>query len=583
MSFEESRQFTNQMAYQSMFSPPGFSFESPFAYQPSNGMDAQASTFPTSMNMPMQMPMPMAMDVDAEMDLGMKPTGNTGQGQGLAPNMSMRQPNNIAAMWASLSQESEQGKKEGMLYVTRFTSDKDKTDNTSDMFAAPPAQLSTGDRFSQLLERKLGMDTPNPSSTFPLYDSTPSNPQMPRQVDPMPTTFPSFPMGLDPNSFSWDKLAVETNLQDFNQVQIQPDLVAPIPAPYLQYNPNSMMANYDGTASQDFMRTPTPYPNSNGNHLGISPVQQQYLSAAPGPYMPYPEGFSSQPMAGAAFPVQSPMSTSNRSSPSSNSHQLITPQTASHPMISDGSWSSSFAPQGHFNPADTQSRLHPGSIPPPSFGRAHTTVPRAANDSIYHTQQSYQQGRQMPGPSASAPPASGSERTRLAAMGASLPQPPRAIAIKPSPSRPTLAVGPNGMWSRDMTASSSSQSINSAQSQSSQQYGMPVQRAPMRISPMDQSHMANPQPMPLPLSLPPAPSVTKRSRSGSSSSQSHRSSSHHSPNQLDNASGSKRPKMSMSVPHPMPLSSSDEHDQDHDDGERKVIIACHTCRARKLK
>lgn len=32
MSYESIPQFTNQLAYQSVFAPPGFSFESPFAY-----------------------------------------------------------------------------------------------------------------------------------------------------------------------------------------------------------------------------------------------------------------------------------------------------------------------------------------------------------------------------------------------------------------------------------------------------------------------------------------------------------------------------------------------------------------------
>ena len=73
MSFDDPRQFTNQMAYQSFFSPPGFSFESPFAYPSNMDISTQGSgkgnaqAGPSSMPMmPMSMPMPNStpMDVD---------------------------------------------------------------------------------------------------------------------------------------------------------------------------------------------------------------------------------------------------------------------------------------------------------------------------------------------------------------------------------------------------------------------------------------------------------------------------------------------------------------------------------------
>jgi hypothetical protein len=453
------------------------------------------------------------------------------------------------------------------------------------MFSAPPVQLSTGDRFSQLLERKLGMGPQTPVSAFPPYEITSSQTQQSNQLNSMPINYPQFPPMPSQDNFSWDRLAVETNLQDYNQVQIQPDLVAPIPAAYLQYNPSPMMANYEASTSQGYMRSSASFPSGNGTHQGFSPMQNQpqpFMASLPNPYVSYKDGFSAPTMTNPAFPIQaSPMSTSNRSSPSSQSNQLATPQTSSHTMMSDSSWSSSFVSQGHLAPPDAQARVHMGSVPPPTFNRGPT-----ADHMQMHP--SYNQVRQMPEASSSAPPMGASERTRLTAMGATLAAAPRPKGIKQSQSHPALAVGPNGMWSRDMVASSSSQSIASS-NHPSQSIASSNHPYPMSSQGQGgQSHLVHPLPLPLPASLPPAPIIAKRSRSQSSSphSQSH-GSSHLSPDHNDTNATSvsvskhtpKRPKMSIPHPMPMPTSSTEENE----DGERKVIIACHTCRARKLK
>jgi hypothetical protein len=252
-------------------------------------------------------------------------------------------------------------------------------------------------------------------------------------------------------------------------------------------------------------------------------------------------------------------------------------------MMSDSSWSSSFVSQGHLAPPDAQARVHLGSVPPPTFNRG----PIADHMQMHP---SYNQVRQMPEASSSAPPMGASERTRLTAMGATLAAAPRPKGIKQSQSHPALAVGPNGMWSRDMVASSSSQSIASSNhlSQSIASSNHPYPMSSQGQS--GQSHLVHPLPLPLPASLPPAPTIAKRSRSQSSSphSQSH-GSSHLSPDHNDTNATSvsvskhtpKRPK--MSIPHPMPMPTSSTSTEENEDGERKVIIACHTCRARKLK
>ena len=80
MSFDDPRQFTNQMAYQSFFSPPGFSFESPFAYPSNMDINTQGSgngnaqAGPSSLPM---MPMSMSMSTTTPMDVDQ---GSAGRG-----------------------------------------------------------------------------------------------------------------------------------------------------------------------------------------------------------------------------------------------------------------------------------------------------------------------------------------------------------------------------------------------------------------------------------------------------------------------------------------------------------------------
>jgi hypothetical protein len=111
MSFDDPRQFTNQMAYQSYFSPPGFSFESPFAYPNMNmnmsingngsgngNENAQAgpSSMPMGMSMPHSMPMSMPMPTNVDTGRsqgGMDFMGNGSNGSGMSQGNSMNGAN----------------------------------------------------------------------------------------------------------------------------------------------------------------------------------------------------------------------------------------------------------------------------------------------------------------------------------------------------------------------------------------------------------------------------------------------------------------------------------------------------------
>jgi hypothetical protein len=88
------------------------------------------------------------------------------------------------------------------------------------------------------------------------YNAFPNRPYQPPSTD-------SF------QNQNWDRLAVEANLQDYRQVHIAPDLVAPaLPAEFFPYN--SQAHQYDTknqtqpqTQAQEF-RAGTPFSARNG-------------------------------------------------------------------------------------------------------------------------------------------------------------------------------------------------------------------------------------------------------------------------------------------------------------------------------
>lgn len=158
VSYESVPQFTNQLAYQSVFAPPGFSFESPFAYpmvsqptQPTpsgsgNGMGGQkqhqlqqqqqiapGSTGSMSMSRP-QNGMGMVMDpMNPGSGSSSAPPGHTsrhglsqeqGQGSGLRDDSQMGSHGGMVGMgdlWKSVWTASESSDKlvsPGLQYVS---------------------------------------------------------------------------------------------------------------------------------------------------------------------------------------------------------------------------------------------------------------------------------------------------------------------------------------------------------------------------------------------------------------------------------------------------------------------------------
>jgi hypothetical protein len=421
------------------------------------------------------------------------------------------------------------------------------------MFPGPSVNLPTGDRFSQLLERKLGMDMQSTSS-YPSLDTS----QQPNMAfNAFQPNRPYQPPSTDSfQNQTWDRLAVEANLQDYRQVHIAPDLVAPaLPAGFFPYNSQTMpydtnTKNQPQPQAQDYM-TGAPFPAGNG----VSP-QQRYL-----PYMPYQGGFDN-PLTTSTFPQASPLPTSTRSSPSTHSHQLITP---THPIVPDMSWSTQYM---NVQP-QIQGVQYSNSVPPPSTRPQ--AIPSPAGQSIYTGYQPRPQSSGRAHDSTnSAPQASPSERSRLAGMSGSM----GAMPIAHSQSLPgpgSEAVNMNGVWSREMHPSSS---YSSGAGSTTQVLPAQISRSPsqMKRSPIDG----------LPTSLPSAPVLSKRSRSPHHNSQGSSSSNGRSPASSSTATDIKPKRPKLSIPHPMPLDQH-EHEDEHDEDEKKVVIACHTCRARKLK
>jgi hypothetical protein len=405
------------------------------------------------------------------------------------------------------------------------------------MFPTNNVNLSTGDRFSQLLERKLGLDTQPPAFPFDISQQQFTLPPS-SQSDTRPT-YSSLPTNSNGRnqSQSWDRMAVEANLQDYSQVQIQPDLVAPvIPAAYFPYSQQSQPSiNQSQPQAQEYGRTATPFPGE-----GVSP-QQRYMSYGPGSFQMGYEGS----MPTGTFPQASPISTSNRSSPTGVSNQIAGSQ-----IMAEMPWSTSFMPNAVIQQSNASQAFPNQALPSPSSTRPQEIPVPASGQSIYTGYQQVDQGHHR---SSGPMQAGSSERSRMANMNGPMP-------LAHSQSLPSARVGVNGIWSSEMIDSNSSHSLG-ASSRSSGNQSLPNRTTP-----------------PMPTNLPPAPIISKRSRSPHSQHSS--SSMEYSPrtqNSSSSITNTKRPKLSVS--HPVP----NDHDHDGQEEEKKVVIACHTCRARKLK
>ncbi|RXK37292.1 hypothetical protein M231_05434 [Tremella mesenterica] len=120
-----------------------------------------------------------------------------------------------------------------------------------DEFVHPMVNLATGDRFTQLLEAKLNLDqaqTSSSSSSYNLLDNphTLSQTQSALQSQTQLQNLTSTPM---------QDLALEAALQDFSQVHIPPDLVAPaLPEDVWKWDP--IQGVYSTVGFSNFYHTP---------------------------------------------------------------------------------------------------------------------------------------------------------------------------------------------------------------------------------------------------------------------------------------------------------------------------------------
>lgn len=382
-------------------------------------------------------------------------------------------------------------------------------------------------------------------------------------------SYPSFASAA-PSGQSWDQMAIESNLQDYNQVQIQPDLVAPIPpASYFH------MGGVSGTDYVGGLSIPV----ASGSR---GPLSQQALYASHTSAESYTNPMSAPPLPTVQA---SPHSMSARSSPSNHASQLGTPHIMqqSIPTSGDLRWTSTTP----FTPLPPPSTSLPSSsaISLPRHAQSQPLLrhPSADTTAYLPFQRIRHDAQSIPPPLS---PANLGTATTV-------PVPPMGLPSSHSQSYP----GDNGAWARDMvTASPSSQSQSSMPISASLQH-FPTYSQPLSRSTSQQAWASAPPPASehyplsnhplaradgIPSSFPPAPQLSKRSRSP----QSQNTSPSRAPlfDSKDGVEG-KRPKLSV----PMNISSSSHMiragSQSHsdEDGEKKIIIACHTCRARKLK
>ena len=484
------------------------------------------------------------------------------------------------------------------------------------------------------------------SMPYTSYMPSPLPGQHPSQSQLQPT-YQSLNTGSGPGGGqqqSWDRLAIESNLQDYNQVRISPDLVAPIPpASYFRMGNDRLGGSHDyldgmsmpvtsGSRHQQHQQQPQP------QHQQMQQQQQQQQQhQGQSPYGEYPTstGFMSAP----PFPVQAQMSphshsmsTSNRSSPSNLGTQPATPQVTTQPapVPNDMIWQSPFTPaQRTLTPAvplprhaQSQPLLrHPSGDPNTPYSSSSSSsfqnIPmQTSNINLTASPSSISQlGTPAPIPGPAAPMMMGHPQSQsypganrwpgdMMQHSQSVPGPSSSSSHPGNVGRPVMHSAPIPSFSQPLSRSSSSQNQNQNQNPWTAEHSQVHQ--PLRL---DQ----------IPTSFPPAPTLSKRSRSPYSQNsspqephtQSHSHSQPHSHPSMEIGAGSgtagnvngkgntgpKRPKlsvsMSMSVPNPSPAPttlapvpvpappSSQGHSED--DGDKKPIIACHTCRARKLK
>ena len=504
---------------------------------------------------------------------------------------------------------------------------------SSNLFSSPAIRLNTGERFSQLLDQKLGMDPRTSSTSFqqapPMGTRTSAPPHQTSHLIPQSLPYSSYmpspvhgqqqqPQSVYSSSAqqSWDRLAIESNLQDYNQVQISPDLVAPIPPPsYFGFGNDRMGGSTEylgGMSSMSVASGSRPPQQHQQQHQQQQQQQLPQHQSIPSPFTDYQTStgyMSAPPFHGQQMsPHSHSHSMSSRSSPSNlATTQPGTPQVPIQPIpvSTDMIWQSPFTPVQRTStpviplPRHAQSQpllRHPSSdtntpyTPFPNMtiqgnvltaspaGLGHLDIPSATPMMSHPQSQSYPGPNRWPGEMIHSSSAPGNNQNQ------NLGRPINHSAPIPSFSQPLVRSAsqtqPTSQWTPER----------------------PLGQGPFRI---DQ----------IPTAFPPAPTLSKRSRSPHSQNSSppnpnpnqHSHSHSHSHSSIEVSSapglasgskaGSKRPKLSVSMSmtvdnphtssthpsaHPHPTApSSQGHSED--DNDKKPIIACHTCRARKLK
>ncbi|ORY32000.1 hypothetical protein BCR39DRAFT_525132 [Naematelia encephala] len=414
--------FTNQLAYQGMFTPEGWSFENPFEPQ---------------------------------------------------------QPEASGSRTFSVQQGVERaGERE----------EKRSSQSIYDTFVNPPIHLATGDRFLQLLEQKMNLQQ-QPQSSQPALDNDLLN--LPLQS--------SMSMNNPLNQQQYDSLAVEMALHDLTQVEIPPDLVAPLP-------PNMFSGWGNWGAGSEVLQT------------GIVPQG----STMENTQVPWSIGVS------GAIPAVLPSAPMSSVQPAYNS---TTQSLTDLPHNPSSSWASIPPPLPripHASSSHSAPLSLPSFLPPAPVSSASTTsLPPVLKIRVLDTQS----------PTASPSPGP-SHKTRVAALGSR----------------------PNGNWAHEML---SSQSSSSSPDLWGRPTASPITRPQRSSQKPPKSTSANSRQI---LNLP-APIA-----SGSKCSASPEASAGDRPfpfkSQAEDVKKETQPTAASS---------------DGDGEEKKIIIACHMCRSRKLK
>ena len=407
-------------------------------------------------------------------------------------------------------------------------------------FVYPATTLQTGDRFSQLLEAKLGLNSA--ASAGESHYSSPLRATFNSPSVHQPAQSSSFPANISqaniqsvgiPGPAYHNTLAIETALHDYQQVTISPDDVAPVvPSRYFgwdsrsqpeyQHTPQSFSPTYEAQTmqpAQHYDASQNGHPSSAANNrMPSAPAGSIASGSVPGtPQL--------SPLAALATPI--PAATESPTSRIAMLHNTFE-QTVKPPPYWYTGGSSSVGP-----------RTAPAPAIPASSQQLHARPPISVQRTT--------------------PPLAGS-RSRLSALS---PMTARQINITPAsaPMNDFSMLNPtHNLESTPMMVSASLPALPShtAWSQDSLSMPPPSSTAWTSSPPKARSSASPPNSLRIPAPKPPsqfAPSV---------------------------ADGKKRKAVDDEVT-TNKLAKPATESACGGDGERKQVIACYHCREKKLK